>query len=423
MRNALRCLVAVLTTVFVLAGFAWSSGNSLTPVPVSILMPAPFADASKELVNRFNREHQGKIELTINRGPLETESISDLAISSLLLGDAPFDALMMDVTWLPKYVAAGWLEPLDRWFDSSDSEQLVQGARLGNRFEDHLYRWPLVADVGVLYWRTDLMDAPPSTPDQLRSVALNLVQSSRVANGFVWQGRQYEGLSCDFVEVLHGFGGAWMSEDQASTTLDTPAAKKAAAWLDSLIRDGASPRAVTNYAETESLQAFKAGDAAMMRNWPYAWAELQKPDSAVRGKVGITLMPAEQGEKPAATLGSWGISLLRESPHPEETVEAIRFLTSEASQRQRFLGYGYTPTAEALFTDPELLAVSSALPDVRRALNHAVPRPPTPIYAQLSDVLQRQLNSLFTSGGSATETMEDAQIRSETLIRSAGGMA
>ena len=102
-------------------------------------------------------------------------------------------------------------------------------------------------------------------------------------------------------------------------------------------------------------------------------------------------------------------------------MEAIRFLTSEASQRQRFLGYGYTPTAEALFTDPELLAVSSALPDVRRALNHAVPRPPTPIYAQLSDVLQRQLNGLFTSGGSATETMEAAQIRSETLIRSAGG--
>ena len=421
MSTALRCLVGVLSAVLVLAGLAWPSAGKTAPVPVSILMPAPFADASKDLVNRFNREHRGKIELMINRGPLETESISDLAISSLLLGDAPFDALMMDVTWLPKYVEAGWLEPLDRWFDSSDSDQLVQGARLGNSFGDHLYRWPLVADVGVLYWRTDLMDCPPSTPDQLRSVALNLVRSRRVANGFVWQGRQYEGLSCDFVEVLHGFGGAWMAADEARTTLNTSAAEQAAAWLDSLIRDGASPQAVTNYAETESLQAFKAGDAAMMRNWPYAWAELQKSDSAVRGKVGITLMPAVPGEEPGATLGSWGISLLRESPHPEETVEAIRFLTSEASQRQRFLRNGYTPTAEALFTDPELLAVSSALPDVRRALGHAVPRPPTAIYAQLSDVLQRQLNGLLTSGGSATDAMEEAQIRSETLIRSAGG--
>ena len=165
MSTALRCLVGVLSAVLVLAGLAWPSAGKTAPVPVSILMPAPFADASKDLVNRFNREHRGKIELMINRGPLETESISDLAISSLLLGDAPFDALMMDVTWLPKYVEAGWLEPLDRWFDSSDSDQLVQGARLGNSFGDHLYRWPLVADVGVLYWRTDLMDSPPSTPD------------------------------------------------------------------------------------------------------------------------------------------------------------------------------------------------------------------------------------------------------------------
>ena len=68
---------------------------------VSILMPSSFTDASAELVKTFNREHRGRIHLNLIRGPLNTESISDLAISSLLLGDAPFDALLMDVTWLP----------------------------------------------------------------------------------------------------------------------------------------------------------------------------------------------------------------------------------------------------------------------------------------------------------------------------------
>ena len=38
--------------------------------------------------------------------------------------------------------------------------------------------------------------------------------------------------------------------------------------MKGLISDGISLRAVTNYAESESLQAFKAGDAALMRNWP-----------------------------------------------------------------------------------------------------------------------------------------------------------
>ena len=63
---------------------------------VSILMPSSFTDASADLVKAFNREHRGRIHLSLIRGPLNTESISDLAISSLLLGDAPFDALLMD---------------------------------------------------------------------------------------------------------------------------------------------------------------------------------------------------------------------------------------------------------------------------------------------------------------------------------------
>ena len=87
---------------------------------VSILMAAPFADATQNLVKQFNKEYRGKINLKVIRGPLETEAMSDLAISSLLLGKAPFDVLLMDVTWLPKYAAAGWMVPLENNFNTQD---------------------------------------------------------------------------------------------------------------------------------------------------------------------------------------------------------------------------------------------------------------------------------------------------------------
>ena len=124
--------------------------------------------------------------------------------------------------------------------------------------------------------------------------------------------------------------------------LDSPEATAAVAWMNGLIREGISPYAVTNYAESESLQAFKAGDAALMRNWPYAWAELQKDDSAVKGTGRCHLMVAQPGDQPAATLGSWGLSLLKGSDHPQAVIEAIRYLTSEDAQRQRFRNNGYT---------------------------------------------------------------------------------
>jgi multiple sugar transport system substrate-binding protein len=172
-----------------------------------------------------------------------------------------------------------------------------------------------------------------------------------------------------------------------------------------------------------------------MRHWPYAGAELQKPESNVRGKVGITLMVAEPGQSPAATVGSWGLSLLKQSPHPEAAVEAIRYLTSETAQRERFLNQGYTPTSQSLFTDPDLVAVSSALPQIAKALEHSVSRPPSPLYAQLSDLLQRQLNGLLTAEpeqtnidvgtatGASAAAMNRVQTKSDMLLKATGAEA
>ncbi len=415
-----RTLAALLgLTLLFSFGLAWSGQRQIQKV--NILMPAPFADATAELVQRFNRDHRGSIALRVTRGPRDTEAISDLAISSLLLGRPPFDALLMDVTWLAKYAAAGWLEPLDSFFDSEEIDALVEGARLGNHYDGVLYRWPLIADVGLLYWRKDLMDTPPRTPDQLSGLGSQLIADGAVNTGFVWQGRQYEGLSCDFVEMLSAFGGSWLNPQSGEPSLDSPEALEAVAWMRSLISEGISPKAVTNYSESESLQAFKAGDAALMRNWPYAWAELQKPDSAVRGQVGVTLMVSNEGDRSAATLGSWGLSLLKGSDHPEAVIEAIRFLTSREAQRERFRNQGYTPTDRSLFRDPEMLELSPILPDLEQALSHAVPRPPTPLYAQLSDVLQRQLSSVLTDDVAIEQAMTKAQRNSQTIVEAAGG--
>ena len=416
-----RRLIRIGLIVLLMMGVVWA-GQPKTQ-HVSILMPAPHADATAELVKQFNAEHRGRIDLKVIRGPLETESISDLAISSLLLGTPPFDALLVDVTWLPKYVAAGWLEPLDRWFDSADEDQLVQGARLGNRIDDTLYRWPFGADVGLLYWRTDLITDPPRTPAELVSTVADLQRQDPDLNGFVWQGRQYEGLSCAFLEMLRAFGGQWLDPGSGEPQLDSPDALRTAAWMKDLLRRDLSPQAVTNYAESDVLQVFKAGDSALMRNWPYAWAELQAPGSAVKGRVGVTTMVAEPDQIPAATLGSWGLSILRGTQHPDATAEAIRYITSTKAQRDRFLDQGYTPTASSLFRDPELLAVAPVLPDLESALDHAVARPSTPLYAQMSDLLQRQLSGILTGTVPLDEGMSQAQDATLTLMRAAGGDA
>lgn len=385
---------------------------------VRVLMPAPFADATADLVADFNRSHRD-VRIAVTRGPFETDAVSDLAISSLLLGDSPYDLLLMDVTWTAKYAAAGWLQPLDEWLGPDALEPLVSGARAGNRIDGRLYRLPLVADMGLLYWRTDLMEAPPRTPDDLVAISRRLQEQGKVRWGYVWQGRQYEGLSCVALELIAGFGGHW-GPGEAGFGLAGPAAARAAGWLQQLVREGISPPAVANFAEPEALQSFEAGEAAFLRNWPYAWQELQREGSAVAGRVGITTMVAEPGEAHAATQGSWGLSLLSGSPHPQAAAEVLQALTGEASQRQLVLHYGYTPTLTALFDDPELVAERPLLPQLRQALEQAVLRPLNPGYAQLSDILQRQLSALITGRGDPAAAMARAGRESDLLLRASG---
>ena len=390
------------------------------PEPVSILMPAPFADATAELVETFNREHPG-IALSVTRGPLETEAVSDLAISSLLLGNSPYDVLLMDVTWTPKYAKAGWLEPLEAWLGADALEDLAPGAELGNAFDGHLWRFPLVADMGLLFWRTDLMEAPPRTPAELEAISQSLQQEGRVRWGYVWEGRQYEGLSCTYLEVLRGFGGRWLRD--GSPDLNSKAAIAASQWLRHLVDVGITPPAVANMAEPEALQTFETGDAAFMRNWPYAWAELNKNGSLLAGKVGITTMVSEPQEPHVATQGSWGLSVLSSSQHKQAAVEALQFLTSAAAQKQLNLNWGYTPTRLSVFEDPELIRANPVLPELQAALAAAVLRPVTPIYAQLSDLLYREVNTVITGEVAAAPAMETLQRNSIQLERSTGGIS
>ena len=386
---------------------------------VTFLMAAPFADATRDLVKQFNQEHRGEINLQVVRGPLETEAMSDLAISSLLLGKAPFDGLLMDVTWLPKYAAAGWMEPLEDFFNEKDVDALAIGAREGNSYDGHLYRWPLTADMGLLYYRTDLMEQPPATPEELVLVSQSLQKDRKVDWGYVWQGRQYEGLSCVYLEMIDGFGGDWLQPNNNHIGLDLDPGVQAAAWLQELIDQGVSPNAVTNYAEPEALQSFKVGDAAFMRNWPYAWTELQKSDSAVKGNVGITTMVARPGHS-TATLGSWGLTVLKGSAHVNASIEAIRFLTNESSQKQLFLKHGYTPTQQSVFDDPQLLQDKPILAEFGQALKVVKARPETPLYAQISDVLTRQLSSILTRETTPKDGMNVATSHTNQILISAG---
>jgi multiple sugar transport system substrate-binding protein len=264
------------------------------------------------------------------------------------------------------------------------------------------------------------MKEAPRTPDELIQISINLQEKGLVPYGYVWQGHQYEGLSCVFLEILKGFGGEWLDDSQ-NVGLDSEEAIQAANWLRKLIDTGVSPKSVANFTENEVLQAFESGDAALMRNWPYAWSEVQKDNSPVRGKVGITRMVSKENQEPVSTLGSWGFSVLKDSQNKQAAYKVIKYLTSKESQKQLLLNSGYTPTNASLYHDKELQKKVPILRELEVALNSTQPRPQTPLYAQISDVLQKQLSSILTENTVVVkDKMNSATDKTQRILRSSG---
>jgi multiple sugar transport system substrate-binding protein len=173
-----------------------------------------------------------------------------------------------------------------------------------------------------------------------------------------------------------------------------PKAKEAVRFVrDRIIRE-ISHRGVLAYQEPESLTLFVQGRAIFHRNWPYAWdIANDSASSRVAGKVGITRLPSFAGGESAAALGGWQLGISRFSTRPELAWKFVRFMTGQEMQKRIAIFTGRAPARRDLYQDAEVLKKQPQLGSQFNALMQAVPRPRTPVYIPLSNILQRYFSS------------------------------
>ncbi len=408
-------LVALLLSIGL---FAWRAFGQ-PPVTISLLMTTPDAQPWQQgLIADFERSHP-HIRIDLIAGPNAVNLVEDLYTSSFLLGDSPYDLVNMDVVWTSKFAAAGWLRDLSDRLTAPEIAAFSPQDIDAGRYEGKLYRLPLRSDLGVLYYRADLLAAagfkPPQTFAEAIAIARTLKQAGKVDWGYVWQGRQYEGLIAMFVEVLQGVGGFWVNPNSLEVGLDRPEPLQAIAFLRETIQLGIAPPGVTTYQEEEARRLFQSGRVALMRSWPYAWPLANKTDSPIQGKIGMTTTLGNTASG-GACLGGWGLGIAKSSKHPQEAWAVIKYFTSEAVQRKLVLAAGYVPSRKALFTDPQIVAKYPHYPKLLEVSKHAVLRPPIAQYAQVSDILQRYLSAALTDRLSPQQAMQAAASETRQLL-------
>ena len=331
------------------------------------------------------------------------------------------DVLQLDVVWTAEFAAAGWILPLRDDAGSPALDDFFPAAVEAGRWRGRVYAVPWFIDVGMLYWRTDLLPHPPESLHALNVAALDAMARHRIPAGIVWQGARYEGLVTVFNEILGAYGGTILARD-GRVAVHSAAGVRALTYLRDQVRGRVAPREVLTWHEEECRFAFQNGNAVFMRNWPYAVATLNDAsESRVAGRFAVTPMPGAPGGRPTATLGGSPLAVNRWSAHPELAWKLIAFLTAPEQMLERARIVGQYPARKSVYASPALAEALGAPPeDVTRIIDAAVPRPVTPVWAELSSELQVALHRALTGEVEPKAALDAAAVRMQRLLDESG---
>ncbi|MDH3193598.1 MAG: ABC transporter substrate-binding protein [Acidimicrobiia bacterium] len=290
-----------------------------------------------------------------------------------------------------------------------------------NTVDGKLIGIPWFTDAGLLYYRTDLLEKynlePPTTWDELEASAQTIQDGERADGnqdfwGYVWQGNAYEGLTCDALEWIASAGGGSIIEPDGTITINNQNAidivDQAAGWVGTI-----SPPGVTAYGEEDARGVWQAGNAAFMRNWPYAYSLGNSDDSAVKGLFDVSPLPGKTAGQSAATLGGWQLAVSKYSEHPEEAAAYALFLASEPEQKYRAVTGSLNPTIMSLYEDADVLEAAPFFGSLLDVFTAAVARPSTitsPKYSDTSALFFNAVHSVLTGDADAEDAFLELEL-------------
>jgi trehalose/maltose transport system substrate-binding protein len=361
----------------------------------------------KEL-EQFTRETGIRVKLL----PSPESNWDKLALWQELLetGASGPDVYGIDVIW-PR-ILNEYLMDLKPQFASEISLQFPEMAA-SYTVDGKLVAIPYRADIGLLYYRTDLLSEygyrePPKTWDELEVMATRIQAGERAKGkkdfwGFVWQGAAAEALTCNALEWQAAEGGGQIIEDDGVISVNNPRAihawQRAARWVGSI-----SPPSVVGYEEWDALNVWVAGDAAFMRGWPTAYLDSHAAESPIRDKFEIGVLPGGRAGR-FGTLGGAALAISRFSPHPREALALVRYLSSSDVQAKRALVLSQPPTLPDLYAVPAVLEPNPRFAVLGQAFRTGIVRRPSNVtgkkYHDVTNAYIKAVHSVLTHEQSA----------------------
>ncbi|GAC1384123.1 MAG: ABC transporter substrate-binding protein [Ktedonobacteraceae bacterium] len=368
------------------------------------------------IVDTYNKSNKDGVHVTWHNGPSGTGDILTIYSTTLRARNSSIDVMSIDVVYPAEFASNGWTVDLSSRWSASDRANYLPGPIKSCTYNNQVVAAPLRTDLGVLYYRKDIVATPPNTWTDLASMARS--NASKAKYGYVWQGSQYEGLVCDFSEVLHGYGGDVLDpSDSKKVIVNSPQGVQAltemVSWVGTI-----SPTSITTFTEEPCRNAFQNGDAIFMRNWPYAYSLGNDPTkSKVAGKFDIHSLPYGGSSTTGhSTVGGWNMAISAFSKYPDASWSFMKYMLGPDAQKQLAIQGSFTPALQSVYNDAEVQSKQPLFTKLQPILQNSLPRPVSPVYPDLSNIIQTHVHQALTKQVSPQDALSALQSDLQTLV-------
>ena len=396
---------------------------------------AGFEKAFRHQIAAFAKEHPDvEIELVAHDVP-------DL-YRTMVEGDGcrsgEWDLFLCNTDWLPPLMHGGDLLPLDPFLASDPPPDWPDGwspSLLGLQTgpDGAMYGLPYHDGPEMFMYRGDLFEdpaeqqrfaaeygyplAPPATWSEFLDMARFFTRPDDDLYGCVLAAMPDAHNSVyDFLIQLWSRGGQILSGNRAA--FDGPEGQQALGYLRDLVCvhqvTQPDPRA---YESVLSGDYYASGRGAMMWNWCGFAVVADQPDSAIRGRNRLGLIP--RGAPPTGRHVSlsvyWVLSIPRGCRDPQLAWEFLRHVGSPemdlVTAREGAIGCRLST-----WRDPAIQGEYASYRLIEQTHEGVETMPAIPAYPQVHEVLNVEIDAVYTGAKSVEQALADAARRTDEIL-------
>lgn len=379
------------------------------------------SDAQQFLINKFNRKYKNQIEVVPVNLPFydfTTNDRKEILTRSLRSHSDGIDIFAVDLIWIPRF--AKWGYTIDKYFDKETLSRINRNVLQACYSKGNLVAFPLFTDMGILFYRKDLIDSVPGGKELETKLSNSILWEDFIEFGskfknrknpyYIYCGSDFEGMACTFFDMV--------PEDDIqniftkdNVNLKKPSVKRSLETMyDFIHKYNYSPVNVTAFDEYKSYLYANAHDAVFLRGWVGYNKQYKKylSDTTKMKNLQIAPLPHFKGDSTSGVFGGWHLMISKSSNRKEEAIKFIKFMFEKENQEILYDIGGILPVNNEVYEDSQYVSKHPELMELKEILKWGKNRPFLENYTKLSELMTHYFHAALKNEITVDEAIDMA---------------